>query len=255
MPFAECLGYAGLDASLRPLASATPEQIALRNSWSAAVSSTTEAHNKDKFMATITTPTQLAIDGGSPVRDTRRRPWPRWPVYDDAEEQALLRVLHSGLWWSVPGSEGKSFEQEFAEFHDAAFGVACANGTVALEVALRALGIGCGDEVIVPAYTFVATASAVLGVGALPIFVDIEPDTLNMDPNALDAAVTPRTAAVIPVHIAGRPADMDAILAIAARHRLAVIEDSAQAHAAAWRGKRIGGLGILARSASRPARI
>jgi dTDP-4-amino-4,6-dideoxygalactose transaminase len=193
----------------------------------------------------IATKEQLAIDGGAPVRDRKVRPWPSWPIYDETEEQALLQVLRSGAWWSVPGGEGKAFEREFASFHDAEFGVACANGTVALEVALRALGIGCGDEVIVPAYTFVATASAVLGVSAVPVFVDIDPDTLNMDPALVEAAVTERTAAVIPVHIAGRPADMDAIPAIAEKHRLAVIEDAAQAHSAAWRGTKVGALGDI----------
>jgi dTDP-4-amino-4,6-dideoxygalactose transaminase len=112
-------------------------------------------------------------------------------------------------------------------------------------VALRALGIGCGDEVIVPAYTFVATASAVLGVGAVPVFVDIDPETLNMDPAGIETAITARTTAVIPVHIAGRPADLDAILAIAGKHGLAVIEDAAQAHAAAWRGRRVGAIGHI----------
>ncbi len=196
-------------------------------------------------MAATRATEQLAVDGGNPVRDVKANPWPTWPIYDETEERALLRVLHSGVWWSVPGAEGKSFEREFAEFQDAGFGVPCSNGTVALEVALRALGIGCGDEVIVPAYTFVATASSVLGVGAVPVFVDVEPDTLNIDPKAIEAAITPNTAAVIPVHIAGRPADMDAVLAIAARRGIAVIEDAAQAHAAAWRGKRVGALGDL----------
>jgi dTDP-4-amino-4,6-dideoxygalactose transaminase len=188
---------------------------------------------------------QLAIDGGSPVRDVRTNPWPRWPIFDSTEEQALLRVLHGSVWWSVPGTEGPEFEREFAAYHDARFGVGCANGTVALDVALRALGIGCGDEVIVPAYTFVATASAVLGVGGVPVFVDIDPDTLNMDPAAIEPAITPRTAAVIPVHIAGRPADMDAVLAIARKRGIAVIEDAAQAHAAAWRGTGVGALGDI----------
>lgn len=187
----------------------------------------------------------LAVDGGTAVRDTMARPWPRWPVFDEEEERALRGVLNSGAWWSVEGSEGKAFEAEFAAFQDARFGVACTNGTAALEVALRALGIGCGDEVIVPAYTFVATASAVLGVGGTPIFADIQPDTLNMDPGHLEAAITPRTTAIIPVHIAGRPADMDGILRIARQHGLAVVEDAAQAHAAAWRGTGVGALGDI----------
>ena len=199
----------------------------------------------DAPMSTKTTTDRLAIDGGAPVRDTMARPWPAWPVFDRTEEEALQRVLHSGAWWSVPGTEGKAFEKEFARLQDAEFGVACANGTVAVEVALRALGIGCGDEVIVPAYTFVATASAVLGIGAVPVFVDVDPDTLNIDAAAVAAAVTPRTSAVIPVHIAGRPADMDAVLAVARDRGLAVVEDAAQAHAATWRGKRVGALGDI----------
>ena len=184
-----------------------------------------------------------AVNGGTPVRDTAQNPWPKWPIYDETEEQALLDVLHSGAWWSVEGTQGKQFEAEFAAFQDAKFGVNCTNGTAALEICLRALGIGCGDEVIVPPYTFVATASAVLAVGATPIFVDIETDTLNIDPNQIEAAITPRTRAIILVHMAGRPADMDAIPAIAKKHGLALVEDAAQAVAAAWRGTRVGAIG------------
>ncbi len=186
---------------------------------------------------------QLAIEGGTPVRDIARAPWPVWPICAADEERALLAVLHSGKWWGVEGDQGRLFEQEFAAYQHARFGLVCTNGTAALEIALRALGIGCGDEVIVPPYTFVATASAPLAVGATPIFVDIQPDTLNIDPAQIEAAITPRTRALVPVHIAGRPADMDAILAIAAKHHLAVIEDAAQAHGAEWRGTRVGALG------------
>jgi dTDP-4-amino-4,6-dideoxygalactose transaminase len=186
---------------------------------------------------------KLAIDGGTPVRDVTRTPWPVWPISDATEEQALLEVLRSGAWWGVEGDQGKRFEQEFAAYQAAQFGLVCTNGTAALEIALRALGIGCGDEVIVPPYTFVATASAVLTVGASPVFVDVLPDTLNIDPAQIEAAITPRTRAIIPVHIAGRPADMDAVPAIAAHHHLAVIEDAAQAHGAAWRGTPVGALG------------
>jgi dTDP-4-amino-4,6-dideoxygalactose transaminase len=187
----------------------------------------------------------LALDGGTPVRDIRQTPWPRWPIYDEAEERALLEVLHSEKWWYVEGEQGRMLEQEFAAFQDAKYGVACTNGTAALEIALRALDIGGGDEVIVPPYTFVATASAVLSVSATPVFVDIEGDTLNIDPNRIEAAVTARTKAVIVVHIAGRPADMDGVLTVARRHSLFVIEDAAQAHAAAWRGTKVGALGDL----------
>jgi dTDP-4-amino-4,6-dideoxygalactose transaminase len=195
-------------------------------------------------MTAIRTET-LAVDGGTPVRDTKQKPWPRWPVFDETEERALLEVLHSGEWWYVGGPNGVAFEQEFAAFQDAKYGVACTNGTAALEIALRALGVGCGDEVIVPPYTFVATASCVLSVSATPVFVDIDGDTLNLDPSLIEAAITPRTRAVIVVHMAGRPADMDGVLAVARKHNLFVIEDAAQAHAAAWRGTRVGALGDL----------
>ncbi len=188
---------------------------------------------------------RLAIDGGVPVRDRHSCPWPSWPVYDETEERALLEVLRSGKWWYVEGDQGVSFEQEFATFQNARYGVVCTNGTAALEIALRALEIGCGDEVIVPPYTFVATASSVLAVSATPVFVDIDGDTLNIDAAQIETAITPRTRAVIPVHIAGRPADMDAVLEVARRHNLAVIEDAAQAHGAAWRGTRVGALGDL----------
>jgi dTDP-4-amino-4,6-dideoxygalactose transaminase len=188
---------------------------------------------------------RLAIDGGAPVRDIQRKPWPVWPVWDEAEERALLGVLHSGQWWYVEGTEGVAFEREFAEFQGARYGVACANGSVALEIALRALGIGCGDEVIVQPYTFVATAISVLKVSATPVFVDIEADTLNIDAAQIEAAITPRTRAIIPAYIAGRPADLDAILEVARRHNLYVIEDAAQAHGAAWRGRSVGAIGDL----------
>lgn len=186
-----------------------------------------------------------AIDGGTPVRDCTQRPWPAWPIYDATEEQALHSVLHSDAWWSADGSEGKRFEAEFAAYQQASFGLTCTSGTVALEIALRALGIGYGDEVILPAYTFVATATAILTVGAIPRFVDIQPDTLNLDSAQIEAALTSRTRAVVPVHVAGRPADLDAILEIARKHGLAVVEDAAQAHGAAWRGRGVGAHGDL----------
>ncbi len=188
---------------------------------------------------------QLAISGGIPVRDIQARPWSKWPLYDATEEQALLRVLHSDQWWYVEGAEGKAFEEEFAAYQHAKHAVACVNGTAALEISLRALGVGCGDEVIVPPYTFIATASAVLTVSATPVFVDIEGDTLNIDPAKIEEAITPRTKAIIAVHIAGRPADMDGVMAVARKHNLYVIEDAAQAPAAEWRGTKVGAIGDL----------
>ena len=184
----------------------------------------------------------LAIDGGTPVRS---RPWPRWPIFDETEEQAILEVVRSGKWWSVGGTKVREFEEAFARFQDAQFAVCVTNGTAALEVALRAAHIGCGDEVIVPPYTFIATATAVLAVGATPVFVDVEEESLNIDPTKIEEAITPRTRAIIPVHIAGCPADMDGVLEVARKHNLLVIEDAAQAHAAEWKGTKVGAIGDM----------
>lgn len=189
-----------------------------------------------------TTRTKLAIEGGVPVRT---RPWPRWPVWDERDEAALLGVLRSGAWGMVQGSAVGEFEAAWARFQQARWCVAVASGSAALEVALRALGVGPGDEVILPAYTFVATAAAVLLAGAVPIFADIDAASYELDPAAVEAAVGPRTRVIIPVHIAGCPADLDGILAVARRHGLRVLEDAAQAHGAAWRGRRVGALGDL----------
>ena len=185
---------------------------------------------------------KLAIEGGTPVHT---RTWPQWPVWDETEEKALLEVLRSGQWWSLGGTKVPEFEAAFAANQGTCFACAVTNGSAALEIMLRALGIGCGDEVIVPAYTFIATASSALAVGAKPVFVDIEENTLNLDPNLLEAAITPKTKAIIPVHIGGAPADMDGILAVAKKHGLRVIEDAAQAPLAEWRGQKVGALGDL----------
>ena len=176
---------------------------------------------------------ELAIDGGTPVRS---EPFPKWPVYDERDEKALLDVLRSGQWGSHT-EKGKvlEFREKFAAYQDAQHGIAVATGTAALEVALRAVGIEPLDEVLIPPYTFVATATAVLALGAIPVFCDILPDTFLIDPADAARKVTPRTKAIIAVHIAGQPADMDAVLALAKKHNLKVIEDAAQAHGAAWR--------------------
>ncbi|HET7169430.1 MAG TPA: DegT/DnrJ/EryC1/StrS family aminotransferase [Candidatus Limnocylindrales bacterium] len=184
----------------------------------------------------------LAIHGGSPVRT---RPFGGWPVFGPEEEAALLAALRSGVWGSIDGTYVKQLEVEFAALQGARYGVSCVNGTMALSVALKALGIGPGDEVLVPPYTFIATASAALMIGAIPVFVDVELDTLLIDPALIDAAVSPRTKAIIPVHHAGSPADMDGVMAAAERHGLRVIEDAAQAHGAAWRGTPVGAIGDI----------
>ncbi len=184
----------------------------------------------------------LAIAGGTPVRTA---PFPKWPVIGPPEEAALLRALHGPYWGLFGRGEIERFQQRFAEFHQARFGVAVANGTVALRMALLAAGIEAGDEVIVPPYTFLATASAVVESNAVPVFADIDPDTFNLDLAAVAAAITPRTRAIIPVHLGGLPVEMDALNALAAQHKLTVIEDAAHAHGAEYRGRRVGSLGQL----------
>lgn len=198
---------------------------------------------------------QLAMFGGTPVRS---KPFPGWPVFDESEERALIGVLRSGTWWrnsqgeswsfrapdeDGPKSKVAEFQEAFARFHKAQYGLACASGTAALEIALKAAEIGPGDEVVVPAYTFVATATAPLSINATPVFCDIQRDTLNLDPASFEQAITSRTRAVVPVHFAGMPADMERILNIARRHRLFVLEDAAHAHGASWNSKRVGTIG------------
>lgn len=182
---------------------------------------------------------RLALHGGTPMR---RRPFPAWPMSDAREKRALERVRASGCWGTL-GPEVARFEEEFAAYLGVKKVIAVSSGTAALEIILRALGIGPGDEVIVPPWTFIATASAVLMVGATPVFADIDDATHCLDPARIGAVVTERTRAVIPVHLAGHPADMDGIAEAARRHGLAVVEDCAQAHGAAWQGRKAGALG------------
>jgi dTDP-4-amino-4,6-dideoxygalactose transaminase len=184
----------------------------------------------------------LAIAGGTPVRQT---PFPRWPVWDEQEVNAVTAVITSGRWGSTQGTQVRDFESEFAAYHQAAFGIAVVNGTVALKLALTAAGIGAGDEVIMPGYTFVASATAALEIGAIPVFADIDPHTYTLDPDSAAACVTPRTRALMPVHLGGRPADMAALHTLAQRHDLVVVEDAAQAWGAAWQGRPAGTLGHL----------
>ena len=159
----------------------------------------------------------------------------------DEINAAIQNVLDSG--WYILGKEVEQFEKEFAIYNDMIHAVGVGSGTEALHMALRALDIGLGDEVITTAHTAVATASSIALAGAKPVFVDIEPDYFTIDPNLIEVAVTPKTKAIIPVHIYGQPCDMDAILKIADRHDLKVIEDCAQAHGATYKGKRIGSMG------------
>jgi len=185
---------------------------------------------------------KLAVEGGTPVRTAR---WPSWPVWDHREEELLLEVLHSGKWGTLNGPKVIEFEGKFAAFQGARYGVCVTGGTPSLELSLRALGIGPGDEVITSPYTFVATASAIFKVGATPVFADVEAGTLNLDAASAEAAITSRTKALMPVHIGGCPANMDAINAVAKQHNLYVIEDACQAWGAEWGGQRVGPIGDL----------
>jgi dTDP-4-amino-4,6-dideoxygalactose transaminase len=187
-------------------------------------------------------PETLAIHGGTPVR---RKPLPAWPVFGEEEERRLIAALRSGKWGKIDGDQVARFEKRFADYHHARHGVGVVNGTTGLRMALLAMGIEAGDEVIVPPFTFLATASTVVEVNATPVFVDIQLDTFNIDPAAVEAAITPRTVAVVPVHLGGLPCDMDAIMAIAQRHRLTVIEDCAHAHGAEYKGRRVGSIGHM----------
>ena len=162
---------------------------------------------------------KLALLGGAPIRTA---PFPAWPVFDETEERALLDVLRGGRWWrytmgeaTQPDSAGAAdsavvtFQRDFAQAQDSRFGIACSTGTAALEVGLKALGVRPGDDVVVPPYTFIATASAPMLIGARPVFCDIEAATWNLDPKRLEEAITPNTRAIVPVHFAGLAADME----------------------------------------------
>jgi len=183
---------------------------------------------------------ELALFGGKPAKS---KPFPVWPQYDEKERRALEEVLESRVWWRTPGTKTLTFEREFAAFHGAKHGIAVTNGTAALEVTMLALGVQPGDEVIVPDFTFIATASAVLAEGALPVLVDIDRETLCIDAELAEAAITPRTKAIVAVDMGGNPADLDALSALCEKRGLALIEDCAHAHASEWRGKRVGSYG------------
>lgn len=184
---------------------------------------------------------KLAINGGEPV--VKSGLGKSWPIFDETEENALLDVLRSGAW--NRREKVDEVGEKFAAYQDAKYGIPLANGTVALQCALKAAGVTAGDEVIVPALTFVATGTSVVCVNAVPVIVDIDPLTYNIAPDAIEAAITPRTRAIIPVHNGGYPADMDAIMDIADRHNIKVIEDCAHAHGSQWRGKGMGSIGHL----------
>lgn len=187
------------------------------------------------FAADASKPARL---GGNPIR---RNPFPGWPIIDEDDERALLEVLRSGKWTrSYGGQKAIRFEEVYAKLTGAKHCIAVANGTSALFASLGCLGVGPGDEVVLPPYTFVATLNVILLQYALPVFVDIDQDTFQIDPKEIEGAITDRTRAVLPVHIGGNVANMDAILSATRPRKLPVIEDACQAHLAEWKGRKVG---------------
>jgi dTDP-4-amino-4,6-dideoxygalactose transaminase len=183
----------------------------------------------------------LAINGGSALRD---RPFHRWPVGDPTDVAAVGKTILSGDWFASKGMNVAEFEEAFAAHQGAKHGVAVNGGTTALQVALRAAGILPGDEVIVPSYTFVATALGVLNIGAVPVFCDVEQETFNIDVASAEDAITEHTTAIMPVHWGGRAADMEGVLNLADNRRLKVVEDSCHGWGASWRNRGLGSIGF-----------
>lgn len=166
------------------------------------------------------------------------------PVFNGNEKEYLMECIDTG-WVSANGRFVTEFQKKFAEFCGTKYALACCNGTVTLHLALLALGIKPGDEVIMPTLTYIATANAVRMCGAKPVFVDSDPETWNVDPGAIEAAITPNTKAIIPVHLYGLSCDMTAIMDIADRHHIPVVEDAAEAHGAKWNGQTVGSIGAI----------
>src|SRR6516162_5693136 len=186
----------------------------------------------------------LAILGGAP---TRTRPFPSWPQHAPDDLARLQTVLESGNWggYPFPNRLANEFAQEFAQYHGAEYGCCVANGTIALVVAMHAAGIRYGDEVIVPAYTWDGTAAAVLFAGGVPVFADVDPDTYCLTAATAEKCITPRTRAILPVHLAMRFADMDGLTELAARHDLKIVEDCAHAHGGQYNRLGAGSIGHI----------
>ncbi len=185
---------------------------------------------------------KLAVHGGTPVR---ARPWPRWPEFGEAEREALWRVLESHNWGGHPSPnvEARALSQEFAAYVGSSHAVPTLNGTLSLTLALQAARLSPGAEVITSAYTFVATASAIVAAGGVPVFVDVLPETYCLDPDQVEAVVGERTEAIMPVHLACSMADMDRLEELARRRGLLLVEDCAHAHGARWRDRGAGSIG------------
>jgi dTDP-4-amino-4,6-dideoxygalactose transaminase len=193
-------------------------------------------------MATLICTNRLALDGGKPVR---KEPFLPWPLFTEDEIETVANVLRSGKvnYWT--GSQGHLFENEYAAFLGTKYAIAVANGTVALELALYALGIGLGDEVIVTSRSFIASASCVVARGAIPVFADVDIESQNISVESITRVITARTKAIVAVHLAGWPCDMDSIMALANERGIGVVEDCAQAHGATYRGRQVGSLGNI----------
>ena len=183
-----------------------------------------------------------AILGGPKAHPTA---FQSWPIFDQSEERAILDTLRSGKWYRGAGKMVDQFQKAYAELTGARFCLGTANGTSALLTSLSALGVEPGDEVLVPPYTFIATVNVVLQHRALPVFVDTDARTFQMDARKIEAAITERTRCILPVHLGGSPADLDTILEIGRKHNLPVLEDACQAHLAEWRGRKVSTLGAL----------
>lgn len=186
---------------------------------------------------------KLAVNGGSPVR---KEPFPPWPQWTEAERKNVLEVLESGNWFRFVGEKVAEFEKRFGEYHGGKYTLAVSSGTAALEACMAALGVGPGDEVIVPCYTFVATATAVINTGGTPVYADVRLEDFNIDLNSVERLITPRTKGIIVVHFGGCPCDMDAVMAFAKERGLWVVEDAAHAHGGKWAGKGMGSIGDAA---------
>jgi dTDP-4-amino-4,6-dideoxygalactose transaminase len=183
---------------------------------------------------------KLALNGGPKTIDKNFD----WPLFDESEVNAVAEVVRSGKWGNPDCSDlVKAFEDEFASFCGTKYALTCVNGSVALRLALIAIGVRPGDEVIIPPYTFIATSSIVLEANCVPVFVDIDPETYNLDPSKIEAAITKRTKAIIPVHFAGQSCEMDMIMNIARKHNLKVIEDACHGHGAEYKGRKLGSIG------------